>query len=232
MSKDIIISYVKIGKSNKEIANLCGVSIRTVERHRKKYNEILSNDNDIDDSKLTTKEKAFADNLIANKGKKSQAAKDAGYSEKSAHVIASENLKKPKIIEYIKARQEQLADKLQITQEFIVNELLDNALRAKGVVKTNETIVLSSSEKTQTVGEGSYSYSSQEPTDCEVYKADFKASTSAFSEIRKILGIGADIDIAKQKLEIEKERKTKTKNNIPPAYFDEIDEEIDEEMEE
>lgn len=210
--KERIISYFKIGKDNKEIAKLCDVSIRTVERHRKKYNETLSSDSDIDDSKLTTKEKAFADNLIANKGKKGQAAKDAGYSEKSAHVIASENLKKPKIIEYIKARQEQLADKLQITQEFIVNELLDNALRAKGVVKTNETIVLTISEKTQTVGEGSYSHSSQEPTDCEVYKADFKASTAALAELRKMLGIGEDVELIKQKLEIEK-KKVADENN-------------------
>ena len=34
-SKEKIIAYLKLGKSNKEIAELCNVSVRTVERHKK-----------------------------------------------------------------------------------------------------------------------------------------------------------------------------------------------------
>lgn len=34
-SKEKIIAYLKLGKSNKKIAELCGVSVRTVERHKK-----------------------------------------------------------------------------------------------------------------------------------------------------------------------------------------------------
>lgn len=45
MNKEKIMSYILQEKSNKEIAELCNVSVRTVERHRKKVKEATS-DND------------------------------------------------------------------------------------------------------------------------------------------------------------------------------------------
>lgn len=56
MSKEKIMSYILQEKSNKEIAELCNVSVRTVERHRKKVKEATS-DSDSDkksDKKTTT----------------------------------------------------------------------------------------------------------------------------------------------------------------------------------
>ncbi len=53
--------------------------------------------------KLTLKQKAFADNYIIS-GNATEAAKQAGYSEKSARQMGAENLSKPYILEYIQNR--------------------------------------------------------------------------------------------------------------------------------
>lgn len=50
MNKEKIMSYILQEKSNKEIAELCNVSVRTVERHRKKVKEATSDN----DKKTTT----------------------------------------------------------------------------------------------------------------------------------------------------------------------------------
>lgn len=47
-SKEKIIAYLKLGKSNKEIAELCSVSVRTVERHKK---ALMTNDSDTKNDK-------------------------------------------------------------------------------------------------------------------------------------------------------------------------------------
>ena len=47
-SKEKIIAYLKLGKSNKEIAELCSVSVRTVERHKK---TLMTNDSDTKNDK-------------------------------------------------------------------------------------------------------------------------------------------------------------------------------------
>ena len=52
---------------------------------------------------LTPKQKAFADYYIES-GNASDAARKAGYSEKTAPFIGAENLKKPQISEYIAER--------------------------------------------------------------------------------------------------------------------------------
>ena len=62
------------------------------------------------DKKLTPKQKAFADYYIET-GNATQAAIRAGYSKKTAFIIANENLKKPYIRGYIDERLKQLEDK-------------------------------------------------------------------------------------------------------------------------
>lgn len=57
----------------------------------------------VDDVKLTPKQKAFADFYIQT-GNASEAARKAGYSEKTAPFIGAENLKKPQISAYISKR--------------------------------------------------------------------------------------------------------------------------------
>jgi phage terminase small subunit len=56
---------------------------------------------------LTPKQKAFADEYIKC-GNATEAARKAGYSEKAARQIATENLSKPSISEYIRQRMEQM----------------------------------------------------------------------------------------------------------------------------
>lgn len=59
---------------------------------------------------LTPKQKAFADYYIKT-GNASEAARKAGYSEKTAPFIGAENLKKPQISAYIAERLKQTEKK-------------------------------------------------------------------------------------------------------------------------
>lgn len=59
--------------------------------------------------KLTPKQKDFADEYLIC-GNITEAAKKAGYSEKTARVIGQENLQKPAVLNYIAERQKQIDD--------------------------------------------------------------------------------------------------------------------------
>ena len=59
--------------------------------------------------KLTPRQKAFADEYLKC-GNATEAARKAGYNEKSARQIATENLSKPSISAYIAERQKQIED--------------------------------------------------------------------------------------------------------------------------
>ncbi|MDQ4680759.1 terminase small subunit, partial [Stenotrophomonas maltophilia group sp. RNC7] len=61
-------------------------------------------------TKLTVKQKAFCDYYIET-GNATEAAVRAGYSEKTAKVIGSENLTKPYIKSYIDDRLKSIEDK-------------------------------------------------------------------------------------------------------------------------
>ena len=56
-------------------------------------------------AELTPKQKAFADNYIANGGNATDAARKAGYSEKTAYSIGQQNLKKLEVSSYIAEKQ-------------------------------------------------------------------------------------------------------------------------------
>lgn len=60
-------------------------------------------------SKLTMKQKAFADYYIET-GNATEAAKRAGYNEKSARQIGTENLSKLAISSYIEERMQEIED--------------------------------------------------------------------------------------------------------------------------
>lgn len=72
--------------------------------------------------KLTLKQKRFADEYIIS-GNATDAAKKAGYSEKTAFTIATENLKKPYIKQYIDQRIKELDDKKIAKQEEVLRYL-------------------------------------------------------------------------------------------------------------
>lgn len=74
---------------------------------------------------LTIKQKAFADEYIINGGNATQAAIKAGYSKKTAEAIGFENLKKPKITEYIASKVKDTLKCREIDIQEQLNTLLD-----------------------------------------------------------------------------------------------------------
>lgn len=71
---------------------------------------------------MTDKQKKFADEYLIDLNA-TQAAIRAGYSEKTANRIASENLSKPDIREYISQRQKQAQERSEIKRDEIIGEL-------------------------------------------------------------------------------------------------------------
>ena len=87
--------------------------------------------------KLTEKQKRFVDYYIET-GNKTEAAKKAGYSEKTAASIGDENLRKPAIKAAIDARLKELEDK-RIAKADEVLQFLTSTLR--GEVKEERVVV-------------------------------------------------------------------------------------------
>lgn len=71
---------------------------------------------------LTPKQERFVQEYIVDRNA-TQAAIRAGYSEKTAGVIGSENLDKPNIAGEIAKRTKVIAEKVEITQERVVEAL-------------------------------------------------------------------------------------------------------------
>jgi phage terminase small subunit len=71
---------------------------------------------------LTEKQKAFVAEYLVDLNA-TQAARRAGYSEKTAHVIAHENLSKPEIQSEIAKAQEERSIRTGITQDRVLQEL-------------------------------------------------------------------------------------------------------------
>lgn len=71
----------------------------------------------------TPKQKAFADEFLKC-GNQTEAAKRAGYSEKTARQAGAENMKKPVVLEYIQKRQKQIED---ARIEFPANEVFSGS---------------------------------------------------------------------------------------------------------
>ena len=78
---------------------------------------------------LTPKQKAFADEYIANKGNATQAAINAGYSEGTAKEMGYENLTKPHVRAYIDKRLEDKMADLMNRGSQVVEQLMSFAFR-------------------------------------------------------------------------------------------------------
>ena len=99
--------------------------------------------------KLTPKQKKFCDEYL-KLGNATQAAKNAGYSEKTAMSMGGENLRKPQILDYINARQEQIASKDIADIEEIMKYLTDVM---RGKIKDQFDLDASLSERTKAAQE-------------------------------------------------------------------------------
>lgn len=71
---------------------------------------------------LTDKQRRFCEEYLVDLNA-TQAAIRAGYKEKNAYIIGHENLRKPKISEYLSREREELSQKTKVTQERIIDEL-------------------------------------------------------------------------------------------------------------
>ena len=80
--------------------------------------------------KLTPKQKAFVREYKKNGGNGTQAAIKAGYSEKTARKIASENVTKPDIKEALAQEEKKLQEKYEYTIDDMVRELDDVKMKA------------------------------------------------------------------------------------------------------
>lgn len=99
--------------------------------------------------KLTPKQKKFCDEYL-KLGNATQAAKNAGYSEKTAYRTGADNLKVPHILDYINARQEQIASKDIADIEEIMKYLTDVM---RGKIKDQFDLDASLSERTKATQE-------------------------------------------------------------------------------
>ena len=99
--------------------------------------------------KLTPKQKKFCDEYL-KLGNATQAAKNAGYSEKTAYRTGADNLKVPHILDYINARQEQIASKDIADIEEIMKYLTDVM---RGKIKDQFDLYASLSERTKAAQE-------------------------------------------------------------------------------
>lgn len=96
--------------------------------------------------KLSLKQDAFVKAYLLNGGNATKAAISAGYSEKTAKVIGSENLSKPNILKAIKAHQK-MADEAFIMSKLdklkTLEKIIDKSMRVdeeKGILNATAAI--------------------------------------------------------------------------------------------
>jgi phage terminase small subunit len=77
----------------------------------------------LDENGLTPKQAKFVENYLTNGYNGSKAARDAGYSKRSAAEIAQENLMKPLIRSCMRERMQKAAEKAGLTPEFLAEKM-------------------------------------------------------------------------------------------------------------
>ena len=74
--------------------------------------------------KLTEKQKLFCKNYLKEYNA-TKSAISAGYSKKTAYSIGNELLKKPEIAEYLQKQTEKRAEKVDLSVEMILSDLIE-----------------------------------------------------------------------------------------------------------
>ena len=114
MNKEKIMSYILQEKSNKEIAELCNVSVRTVERHRKKVKEATS---DNDKKPTTTSDrkikKQVARVMIQTGASIRETADMVGLPKSTVGDISSKEKLQVSQLEYLKAFAAEQAERIR-----------------------------------------------------------------------------------------------------------------------
>ena len=150
-------------------------------------------------AKLRDKQKRFVQEYLVDFNEP-QAAIRAGYSKKTAGAIGHENLKKPHILAEIEKRKKALQNKLEITQERVLQELAsiafskgtDYASVIAGCVVVNDTEGLTEEQKAAIVS------IKQTKEGVEIKLAD---KYKALELLAKHLGLLAERPEAEERLE-------------------------------
>lgn len=95
-------------------------------------------------SKLTPKQRAFVREYKANGGNGTKAAIKAGYSEKTARKIASENVTKPDIQQALEEHEKKLQEKYEYTLDEMVKDL--DTVKMQADSERNRTVQLKAIE--------------------------------------------------------------------------------------
>lgn len=107
--------------------------------------------------KLTDRQKRFCDEYLIDLNA-TQAAIRAGYSEKYANTNTTKLLQNTNIKEYLQKRQQDRMERTEITQDFVLNELMAmasvNATDYARIVEKNATAVVEGVEVTLYDAEG------------------------------------------------------------------------------
>ena len=98
----------------------------------------------LDSVKLTDKQQRFVDEYLIDLNA-TQAAIRAGYSEKTAQQMGSENLSKPVIQEAIAIAQDKRAERIEISQDYVIKtivETIERCSQAKQVYDKSGELVM------------------------------------------------------------------------------------------
>ena len=101
-------------------------------------------DETLDSVKLTDKQQRFVDEYLIDLNA-TQAAIRAGYSEKTAQQMGSENLSKPVIQEAIAIAQDKRAERTEISQDYVIKtivETIERCSQAKQVYDKSGELVM------------------------------------------------------------------------------------------
>lgn len=154
--------------------------------------------------KLTPKQKKFADQYILT-GNARQSAVYAGYSEKTASEIASENLNKPNIVAYIEKQLEEHELDVKLRQK----QILDYAVRVLTEQETEEHAFVVSDGVEQSIATVRLKPKIKDKNDA----AKFLSTLTATVEKNKLANLKLLQEIEKLKAETEKISKEDGDNN-------------------
>ena len=127
-SKEKIIAYLKLGKSNKEIAELCNVSVRTVERHKK---SLATSDSDTKNDKRQNRKiaKETAKILVEEGATIREVSDKVGLPRSTVGDISSkENLQQTQL-ENLKKYKELVRERIRANKDrrlMLNNEILNS----------------------------------------------------------------------------------------------------------
>ena len=85
---------------------------------------------------FTKKQQLFCDEYLIDFNA-TRAAKDAGYSKKTAYSIGQENLKKPEIQKYLAKRMKERKERVEIDQDFVLDAIVETITMNRQRTKIN-----------------------------------------------------------------------------------------------